>query len=88
MNIEDAMFTSHFRPTMGEVMTGAEQLKGRPNARRVLRSLGTRRRRGDAQSGHRHQGDGCSRTRDGGKRRWHVGTAEHRGCGARSRHSA
>lgn len=28
MNIEDAMFTSHFRATMGEVMTGAEQLKG------------------------------------------------------------
>lgn len=28
MNIEDAMFTSHFRSTMGEVMTGAEQLKG------------------------------------------------------------
>ena len=28
MNIEDAMFISHFRATMGEVMTGAEQLKG------------------------------------------------------------
>ena len=28
MNIEDAMLTSHFRATMGEVMTGAEQLKG------------------------------------------------------------
>jgi hypothetical protein len=28
MNVEDAMFTSHFRTTMGEVMTGAEQLKG------------------------------------------------------------
>lgn len=28
MNVEDAMFTSHFRATMGEVMTGAEQLKG------------------------------------------------------------
>jgi hypothetical protein len=28
MNVEDAMFTSHFRETMGEVMTGAEQLKG------------------------------------------------------------
>jgi hypothetical protein len=28
MNIEDVMFTSHFRATMGEVMTGAEQLKG------------------------------------------------------------
>jgi hypothetical protein len=28
MNIEDAMFTSHFRATMGEVMSGAEQLKG------------------------------------------------------------
>jgi hypothetical protein len=28
MNIEDAMFLSHIRATMGEVMTGAEQLKG------------------------------------------------------------
>src|SRR5688572_15213841 len=28
MNIEDAMLTSHFRASMGEVMTGAEQLKG------------------------------------------------------------
>ncbi len=28
MNVEDAMFTSHFRATMREVMTGAEQLKG------------------------------------------------------------
>lgn len=28
MNIEDAMFISHIRATMGEVMTGAEQLKG------------------------------------------------------------
>jgi hypothetical protein len=28
MNIEDAMFSSHIRATMGEVMTGAEQLKG------------------------------------------------------------
>ena len=28
MNIEDAMFTSHFRATVGEVMTAAEQLKG------------------------------------------------------------
>jgi hypothetical protein len=28
MNIEDAMFVSHIRATMGEVMTGAEQLKG------------------------------------------------------------
>jgi hypothetical protein len=28
MNVEDAMFISHIRATMGEVMTGAEQLKG------------------------------------------------------------
>ena len=28
MKLEKAMFTSHFRATMGEVMTGAEQLKG------------------------------------------------------------
>jgi len=28
MRLEEAMFTSHFRTTMGEVMTGAEQLKG------------------------------------------------------------
>jgi hypothetical protein len=28
MNIEDAMFISHIRATMGEVITGAEQLKG------------------------------------------------------------
>jgi cobalamin synthase len=28
MNIEDAMLTSHIRATMGDVMTGAEQLKG------------------------------------------------------------
>jgi hypothetical protein len=28
MNVEDAMLTSHVRATMGEVMTGAEQLKG------------------------------------------------------------
>jgi len=28
MKLEQAMFTSHFRATMGEVMTGAEQLKG------------------------------------------------------------
>jgi hypothetical protein len=28
MKIEEAMLTSHFRATMGEVMTGAEQLKG------------------------------------------------------------
>jgi hypothetical protein len=28
MNVEDAMFTSHVRATMGEVMVGAEQLKG------------------------------------------------------------
>jgi hypothetical protein len=28
MNLEDAMLTSHIRATMGEVMTGAEQLKG------------------------------------------------------------
>jgi hypothetical protein len=28
MNVEDAMVTSHIRATMGEVMTGAEQLKG------------------------------------------------------------
>jgi hypothetical protein len=28
MKLEHAMFTSHFRATMGEVMTGAEQLKG------------------------------------------------------------
>jgi len=28
MKIEEAMFTSHFRATMGEVMTGAEELKG------------------------------------------------------------
>ena len=28
MNIEEAMFTSHFRATMGEVMSGAEQLRG------------------------------------------------------------
>ncbi|HKY34516.1 MAG TPA: hypothetical protein VJN18_01140 [Polyangiaceae bacterium] len=28
MNVEDAMLTSHIRATMGEVMTGAEQLKG------------------------------------------------------------
>jgi hypothetical protein len=28
MNLEDAMLTSHIRATMGEVMIGAEQLKG------------------------------------------------------------
>lgn len=28
MKIEEPMFTSHFRATMGDVMTGAEQLKG------------------------------------------------------------
>lgn len=28
MNIEDAMLASHIRATMGDVMTGAEQLKG------------------------------------------------------------
>lgn len=28
MKLEEAMLTSHFRATMGEVMTGAEQLKG------------------------------------------------------------
>jgi hypothetical protein len=28
MNIEDAMLDSHVRATMGEVMTGAEQLRG------------------------------------------------------------
>lgn len=28
MNVEDAMLTSHVRATMGEVVTGAEQLKG------------------------------------------------------------
>jgi hypothetical protein len=28
MNIEDAMLESHVRATMGEVMTGAEQLRG------------------------------------------------------------
>lgn len=28
MNIEEAMFTSHFQATITEVMTGAEQLKG------------------------------------------------------------
>lgn len=28
MNLEDAMITSHLRATIGEVMIGAEQLKG------------------------------------------------------------
>ena len=28
MNLEDAMLTSHIRATMGDIMTGAEQLKG------------------------------------------------------------
>lgn len=28
MKLEEAVFSSHFRATMGEVMTGAEQLKG------------------------------------------------------------
>ena len=37
MKLEEAMLTSHFRPTMGEVLTGAEQLKGlAQNAGRLL----------------------------------------------------
>jgi hypothetical protein len=69
-------------------MTGAEQLKGLAQTLDGFCDLWAHADVEEMRKVAVHQGDGCSRSRDGGERRWHVGTADHRSCGARRRHSA